>query len=102
MSASAYDYETNNGGEWGGVKRTSRGFTVETHSRYQGTLTGERVHVPRDVAPTWAVSGNLSAEGDDGDTVGAAFLRWLRHARETGGTSITSRIRVLRRGQIVQ
>ena len=92
-----YEYETRNGGERGSVKRTRRGYVVETHSRYQGTTTGERVHVPADLLPEYA-DADLNVADEHGETAGGQIVRWLDHVRDLGGSAVADRIRVLRRG----
>ena len=83
--------------------RTRSGYAVETHSRYQGTTTGERVHIPADLLARYKLdSADLSAPDEDGRTDGERILDWLRGAQRLAAPAITDRIRVLRRGSVVQ
>lgn len=79
-----YEYETRNGGEWGFVERVTdegpgagAGFIVEIHSRFAGTLTGERLFVPLALLPPEFNESDLSAVEDDGMAAGRRILQWL-------------------------
>lgn len=91
------EFETSNGGEWGSVKRTARGYTVERHSRYQGTRTGVRLFVPMAIAPAGADEALGEALGEG---AAADVLRFVA-AHDVETLKIRG-VRVLARGFVVQ
>ena len=89
------EFGDRNGGSWGTIKVGRKGWTVETHSRYQGTRTGTVAFVPFD-APEMGVerTDNLAADYND-HMSNANYITWF-------ASEFAARCTVRRRGTVVQ
>lgn len=95
MATQKADIGDRNGGSWGTVSRGRKYFTVEVHSRYQGTRTDTVVKVPLD-APGLGVERTDDLEADYNPGVSnAERVQWYSSAYQ-------DRCVVARRGEIVQ
>lgn len=96
-----YFHEDKNSGSSTHVRHSMNGdFVVTVNSRYQGTVDGRAVQIPGDLLPEYR-NVDLSAEVADGRTAGMEIALWLRDAELHAGTTVTSKLRVLRRGVTV-